>query len=53
MDRDVLRPGWPCIQFQRLELNGEIPKVVLDSSETECWIFHVTFCVVCVIAMNE
>ena len=26
MDRDVPRPEWPCIQFQRLGLSGEIPR---------------------------
>ena len=31
MDGDILRPGWPCIQFQRLGLSGEIPRVVHDS----------------------
>ena len=31
MDRDVLRLEWPCIQFQRLELSGEIPRVLHDS----------------------
>ena len=28
MDRDVLRPGWLCIQFQKLGPSGEIPRVV-------------------------
>ena len=31
MDGDILRSGWPCIQFQRLGLSGEIPRVVHDS----------------------
>ena len=31
MDRDILRPGWPCFQFQRLELSDEIPRIVHDS----------------------
>ena len=31
MDRDVLRPKRPCIQFQGLGLSGEIPRVVHDS----------------------
>ena len=31
MDRDVSRPEWQCIQFQRLGLNGEIPSVIHDS----------------------
>ena len=30
MDRDVLRPEWPCFHFQRLGLDGEIPRVVQD-----------------------
>ena len=29
MDRNVLRLGWPCIQFQKLGLSGEIPSVVV------------------------
>ena len=36
MVRDVLRPKWPFIQFQKLRMGGEIPKVILDSPETEC-----------------
>ena len=40
MDRDVLRPGGPCIQFQRLGLSCEIPRVIHDSSETVCWVVH-------------
>ena len=40
MDKDVLRPGGPCIQFQRLGLSGEIPRVVHESSETMCWVVH-------------
>ena len=28
MDEDILRPGWPCFQFQRLGLSDEIPRVV-------------------------
>ena len=31
MDRDVLRPEGPRFQFQRLGLNGEIPRVVHES----------------------
>ena len=31
MDKDVLRPEWPYIQFQRLRLSGKIPRVVHDS----------------------
>ena len=26
---DILRPGWPCFQFQRLGLSDEIPRVVV------------------------
>ena len=29
---------------KNLELGGEIPRVVLDSPETECWAVHVTMC---------
>ena len=29
MDRDVLGPEWPCIQFQKLGLSKEIPRVVV------------------------
>ena len=29
MDRDVSRPGWPCIQLQRLGLSDEVPRVVI------------------------
>ena len=31
MDMDVPRPKWSCIQFQRLGLSGEIPRVVHDN----------------------
>ena len=31
MDGDIFKPGWPCIQFQRLGLSGEISRVVHDS----------------------
>ena len=41
------------IHFQKLRLGGEIPRVVLDSLEIECWVVHVTLCVVCVIVVNE
>ena len=53
MVRDVLGPKWLFIRFQKFGLGGEIPRVVLDSPETECWVVHVNLCVVCVIAMNE
>ena len=29
MDGDILRPGWPCFQFQILGLSDEIPRVVV------------------------
>ena len=29
MDGDILRPGWPCFQFQRLGLGEEILRVVV------------------------
>ena len=32
MDRDVLSLGCLCFQSQRLGLDGEIPRVVYDSS---------------------
>ena len=53
MVRDVLGPKQPSIQFQKLRLGGEIPRVVLDNPETECWDVHVTLCAVGVIAVNE
>ena len=49
MDGDILRPRWPCFQFQRLGLSDEIPSVVVDSFETVGWTAHVTWCVVCVV----
>ena len=39
MDGDILRPEWPCIQFQRLGLGGEIPRVVHDSSRPRVGLF--------------
>ena len=32
MDRDVLGPRWPFIQFQKLRLSGEIPRVSMTVS---------------------
>ena len=29
MDRDILRPGWLCFQFQRLGFSDEISRVVV------------------------
>ena len=39
MVRDVRGPEWPFIQFQKLGPNGEIPRVVLDSPETNRGLF--------------
>ena len=39
MDGNTLRPRWPCIQFQRLGLSGEIPKVVHDSPRLRVGLF--------------
>ena len=36
---DVGGPEWPFIRFQKLGLNGEIPRVVLDSPETDGGLF--------------
>ena len=44
MDRDILRPGWPCFQFQRLGLSKEIPIVVLDSPETNRELYVLLVC---------
>ena len=43
MGGDILRHRWSCFQFQRLGLDEEIPKVVLDSPETD------RGCVACVL----
>ena len=29
MDGDVLRPGWSCFRFQKLEPSEEIPNVAV------------------------
>ena len=39
MDEDILRLGWPCIRFQRLGLNDEIPRVVVGQFETKVGLF--------------
>ena len=39
MVRDVRGPEWSFIRFQKLGLSGEIPRVVLDSPETDCGLF--------------
>ena len=44
MDRDILRPGWPCFQFQILVLSEEIPIVVLDSPETDRGLYVLLVC---------
>ena len=36
MDGDLLRPGWPWFQFQKIGPIEEIPRVVLDSPRTVC-----------------
>ena len=46
MVRDVLGLKWLFILFQKLRLGGEIPRLVLDSPETECWAIHETLCAV-------
>ena len=45
MDRDTLRPGWPCFQFQRLGLSEEIPRVVSHSPELTVDCLCVALCV--------
>ena len=35
MVRDVREPKWSFLQFQKLGLSEEIPKVVLGSPETD------------------
>ena len=52
MDEDILRPGWSCIQFQRLRLSGEIPRVVHDNRRPWVRLFMrycVLLCAICVI----
>ena len=39
MVRDVRGPEWPFIRFKKLGLSGEIPRVVLDSPETDRGLF--------------
>ena len=39
MVRDVRGPEWSFIRCQKLGLNGEIPRVVLDSPETDRGLF--------------
>ena len=43
MDRDVQGPKWSFIRFQKSGLGGEIPRVFLDSPETDHGL-----CVACV-----
>ena len=35
MVRDVRGPGWPCFRFQKIWTEWRIPRVVLDSPETD------------------
>ena len=44
MDENILRPGWPCFQLQRLGLSDEIPRVVLDSPETDRGLYVLLVC---------
>ena len=46
MDGDILRPGWPCFKFQKLVLSGEIPRVVLESPETDRGLYVLLVCCV-------
>ena len=39
MDRDVLRPELSCFQFQRFGLIEKIPRVVVNSFDTEVELF--------------
>ena len=43
MVREVRVPEWPFIRFQKLELSGEIPRVILDSPETDRGLFVYVF----------
>ena len=45
MVRDVRGSEWPFIRFQKLGLSSEIPRVVLDSLETDRGLFCVALCV--------
>ena len=52
MDGDFLRPGRPCIRFQRLGLSAKIPRVVHDNPRPCVGLFIGLVCC-CVIALNE
>ena len=44
MVRDVRGPEWPFVRFQKLGLSGEIPRVVLDSPETDRGLYMLLIC---------
>ena len=44
MVREVRRPKWPFVRFQKLGVSGEIPIVVLDSPETDRGLYESLVC---------
>ena len=44
MVRDVRGPEWPFIRFQKLGLGGKIPRVFLDSFETNRGLYASLVC---------
>ena len=44
MVRDVRGHEWPFIRCQKLGLSGEIPRVVLDSPETDRGLYVLLVC---------
>ena len=44
MVRDVQGPEWPFIRCQKLELSSEIPRVVMDSPETDSGLYVLLVC---------
>ena len=44
MGRDVQGPEWPFIRCKKHGLSGEIPKVVLDSLETDRGLYVLLVC---------
>ena len=44
MVRDVRGPEWPFIRCQKLRLGGKIPRVVLDSPETDRGLYVLLVC---------
>ena len=44
MVRDVRGPEWSFIRFQKLGLSGEIPRLVLDSPETDRGLYVLLVC---------